>query len=509
MKEENKITPYWTCFVYLVVAVLIFLLTKNTIWILDDITYQYNFATGERINSIRDIFESQYAHYFSWNGRVVAHWLCQLFLPILGKTAFAVTNAVLYLLLIALIVKIDGSRLDSLSSTLKVALFVLFFSDTVYTPPCQIGYVWMAVLVLWFLWIFFGYAQRSSHNVLSLILVSFVSLMAGNAHESINIGVGGALLIYCLCSIRKLTLMQWLMTIGFGIGGLFLCLSPGSLGNAESRHVSVLYSLLHLFTDLRMTYIFVLLFIYSTLTKKITIKEFYFENSFYINAMIILFAFDAFIGFSVNRQLWGIELFACILSIKLLRLVNLRCWVYVVAVIVIGGLYYVKGVEIQKMKQSYSKIVGLLKGFDPKDPLFIDFPSQCLWVHPTSYFVHGWYLNYCTLTAYIVANDEKVFRHHDIKAYPTISKDIFNSPVKNQAYEYLPGQFILLQDKENPVNFRLNRQVSLMGLKISLPPYDVPFDSSSILSTPQYNVVIIPKTMPLIDNVTIEIKSNI
>lgn len=63
-----------------IIILSIFLLNYYTPYYADDYNYMYSFALGERITNIRDIVPSMVAHYESMNGRIVLHFLAQLFL---------------------------------------------------------------------------------------------------------------------------------------------------------------------------------------------------------------------------------------------------------------------------------------------------------------------------------------------------------------------------------------------------------------------------------------------
>ena len=57
------------------------------LWLGDD------FYNGPGIFSWHDIVNSQIHHYTSVNGRAVAYFFCQLYIPFFGKTIFAISNA--------------------------------------------------------------------------------------------------------------------------------------------------------------------------------------------------------------------------------------------------------------------------------------------------------------------------------------------------------------------------------------------------------------------------------
>ncbi len=498
MKAKIKI-----CIIYLIVATAIFILSYNVIWITDSITYQYSFATGEKIKGIRDIFESQYVHYFTWNGRYVAHWLCQLFLSILGKGLFSATNAVMYVALIMMVIKNTSRRWFSIPHVLSTTCLVLFFCDTDYAPTCQIGYIWMAVLVLAWIAIFFTYATyRKPSLPLGLSLLLF-SIIAGNAQEAINIGVGGALIIYVLSDFRHVTKLQWWMVIGFGIGGLFLCLSPASIGRTEENIVPPLYSIASFFLNLRVTYIFLIIFLYQLLEHRLTLRKFYHENTFYINAIIVLLIFNFIIGVGSNRQLFGIELFSCILAIRLLKDHTFSPMALGVFLIAIIAIYALKFVEIKKAEKALTELSTKISE-RPSGPIFIDFPEFNQYIRPTGFFRYGVYLEYALSSVVKKQNIDAV--EDNIQCYPQKIEEIMKRPVSNQIYEYLPGEFILMQSKAAPKQFILHRFINIMGIRIPLPSYQVEFDHDSYLDTEDYNILYLPKILPIIENAYITIE---
>ena len=52
-----------------------------------------------RIQSFSDIFQSLYSHYFTWGGRMVAHFFVMLFMWV-GKFWFDITNSLMVVLLL-------------------------------------------------------------------------------------------------------------------------------------------------------------------------------------------------------------------------------------------------------------------------------------------------------------------------------------------------------------------------------------------------------------------------
>ena len=69
--------------VYLSILFIIFMLMLLcnilTPKIVDDFSYHFSFATGERITNVFQIFPSMMAHAEKMNGRLIPHFFVQLF----------------------------------------------------------------------------------------------------------------------------------------------------------------------------------------------------------------------------------------------------------------------------------------------------------------------------------------------------------------------------------------------------------------------------------------------
>lgn len=488
--------------IFILMAITIFIFSDNSIWIIDSIKYKFNFATGEKIRSIGDIFESQYTHYFLWNGRYVAHWLCQLFVSFFSKEIFSGVNALMYIVLVVLVIRNVTDSSLSTRLVLSAICLVLFFCDTQYVPPCQIGYIWMAVLVLLFLRLYFNYAKNPRLSLPIYAGLFLISMIIGNGHEALNVGVGGALIIFTLTHLRKLTVAQWCMTVGFGIGGLFLCLSPGTMGRTEEMVTSPIYSVINFFLSLRVTYILLAILIYKLCRRQITLQDFYRDNAFFINAITVLIIFNFMIGVGGTRQLFGIELFSSLLVLRLLKHQSFSKPVLCTFLIALVGIYTLKYIEIRKGNDSYRQLSEKIAE-NPTGPFFIDFPAFNPYIHPTDIFRYGVYLDFALLSIVwetIGSQDINL-----IPCYPAEAEKIFAEPVTNRSYQYLPGEFMLMQSKSTPKKFTLHRSINLFGIRIPLPPYAVEFDADSHLNTDDYNILYLPRILPVIENESVTI----
>lgn len=324
--------------IWALVAIYVAFSSYINIWTGDEFIYVFSFDEPflERpISNFEDIILSQLAHYNISNGRTVAHVLVQAFCGIWGKGAFAVSNGIVYVLFLAMLSRVCGMRLSQTRSVLSVVVVSLLSFMTFMSPSCQIGYIWMFALVLGFLILFFkrwNGLNSKLLNILCLTGLCVFSLLAGNAHEGLNIGLGGALIIYILRHRATISTRQWLMAVFFGLGAAALCLAPPSVARAMADYDSsakegIVMGLAKFLVYSRAFYLLVAVVIAAHWKWKITWREIYGRHAFLWNAWFILIAFNYVIGISCNRQLFGEELIAIILSFRLLPKHRLSLWI--------------------------------------------------------------------------------------------------------------------------------------------------------------------------------------
>ncbi len=327
-------------FVFLGVVVF---LSYHALWIGDDITYRFHFGTQEPIHSIFDVFTSQIVHYFIANGRYIGQFLVQVNVALIGQPLFSILNGMVYIMLLFFIARIC----ENSNSKIFIAICLLAFLgfETKFTPSCQINYIWMFLLVTGYLLLFFRFSKPYS-KIISFALVPF-SIIAGWSNESIVVGISVSLIIYAWQNKQSLTFNQWIMFFCFGIGAALLCLSPATIArvndvNGQMDFLSPgVYSLIKLCFYLRVTYLLIIYVGYLKIFKKVTWKELYQSESFYIHAFITLLLFNLLIGVIGNRQLFGIELISIILLIKYWKKYNEKSIAlnYIICILAISCIY--------------------------------------------------------------------------------------------------------------------------------------------------------------------------
>lgn len=148
-----------------VCAAFFYAFNLQTALIADDFNYRFIFgAINQRVESISDIFFSMRNHYDTMNGRLVLHFLTQLFL-LWGKPVFNLVNTLGYLLFTGLIYwHCKGTGRHNPALYFGVHLMVWFlipvYGQTMLWVDGSANYMWGSILRLAMLLPFRLYAQK-------------------------------------------------------------------------------------------------------------------------------------------------------------------------------------------------------------------------------------------------------------------------------------------------------------------------------------------------------------
>ena len=193
------------------------------------------------VESVADIFISQWQHYFSWGGRTISHIFVQFFVW-QEKFFFDAANVLVFAALVILLFKVGtGLSLREMNkSYLLLILAGIYFCapsliiTTIWlTGTCN--YLWMCTLIILFL-LPFAEVYRHKNFVLGhKCLIPILGLIAG---WSIEPGAAVTIFItfiFLMHFKREKNLQPW-MRIGFIfllVGFAILILAPGNLHRAD------------------------------------------------------------------------------------------------------------------------------------------------------------------------------------------------------------------------------------------------------------------------------------
>lgn len=328
----------------LIIGSLFYLMNMHTPICGDDYLYSFyltpvaakSFFEGtsigfeQKISSFTDVIFSQYNHYFYVNGRTIPHILEQSFAGLWGENCFNLINVFAFLLLNMLVIWISGKRNLTKFGYWVAAVFFIWFLlpcpvDLFLLMSGALNYTWSAVLCLAFLLVYTKVRQMERVNWGVAFLLFLLGVISGWTHESLVIGISGALfIIYCVqYNKRKPKSPEIALVAGFWLGTLLLCLSPAARGRASFDHPSIWETFLLIIGELRAFYVLLFLLVYTFFREKRnnnnhTLRKFFYDNQLYFYVILIELVFSLVIGFRNVRQLFGIELFSVVILIKLI-----------------------------------------------------------------------------------------------------------------------------------------------------------------------------------------------
>lgn len=236
--------------ILILLYVLLWYFNYCTPLIFDDYVYSFSFSersmlvplpeTANRVESVTDIFVSQWNHYFSWGGRTVAHTLVQLFLW-QGKLLFNIANAACFIfLLLEISWIINRGKMNfrfSEQDILYVFGLLWFFSiglgDVFVWLTLACNYLWTTVILLGFLLIYINHFFNGTVIIKNKALIIGFGLLAGWTNENTICFVILVLTFYLFNLHKSRGLSQKERSLLYGLAGLYagylmLMLAPGN-----------------------------------------------------------------------------------------------------------------------------------------------------------------------------------------------------------------------------------------------------------------------------------------
>ena len=314
-----------TALLLALVAAIIGWFCCMVIWIGDDVYYQYKITAEptrgfvidlEHINSVGDFISSQCAHYLVSNGRVVAHFIVQLYEAALGQTAFAVSNAAVWVLFLWLIIRQARAEGAGFGTWLTATCLALTAFATKMMPSTQVGYIWMGCVILCFVYL---YQSERNLKAWQLALLFIFSIIAGNAQEAYGVGVSVAIATDFIRLRGRFTPRKWIMAAGFALGMLIIILSPETFARMDRTVIPLSESLFTLILSLKIVYVLAAVMVYQKVCHRRPFRLTFKENRFWFTAIIATVLFSLAIGVFTDRQLFCAELGALVILLRILR----------------------------------------------------------------------------------------------------------------------------------------------------------------------------------------------
>lgn len=217
-----------------VLAIVMFVLHRKVPFMMDDLWYSTNLATGEPLKNFADVVESQIWHFLNWGGRSMTHGVLQLTL-MSGEWMADVFNLVMTLLLSYMICLIAGQRkplwifmafsmLVSLNPNVKMSMF---------WQAGAVNYVYSSVWILLFLWPYMRKQEKTDASALPLVWLWIlpIGLMAGWSNENMGPAcflIAVAATVYFVKKEKKLEVWMLSGTVVSLAGSILMIVAPGN-----------------------------------------------------------------------------------------------------------------------------------------------------------------------------------------------------------------------------------------------------------------------------------------
>lgn len=466
-----------------ILATFIYIVSAYVIWLGDDADYAFYISDSiwnsyGSIDSIGELFCSQGNHYMHVNGRYVAHFLVQLFNGMLGQTAFAVCNAIVYPFFIWLLMRMAMRKpLRHAITLIATVAIVLLTFVTKMMPSTQIGFIWMFALSLLWLKLLL---QRKKRAWWAWCLILPLGIIAGNGQEALTTGISAALGFWCISRHFKIGKGRMIAICGYWLGTLSLCLAPSMLMRVDTVRATFGESILYTLLSLRAFYILVAVALYLCLKKKTSLKKIYSRNALWLNALIVLIIFNLTVGVYCNRQLFGIELCSIIVTLRILPRHRIT-WPWTLlftGLVVIMTIPQISG--IKNIRKQYHDIERMAIASDNGN-VFYDrtHGSENVFYREYRYYEEivgqNWADPHHSLSKKL---KYKYPNSHYLFVIPTCLKSptIFSTS-DDTVINYAPGHYVAIVDKTDTTR----KAQALVDREFALPPFTHSTDTLDLL----------------------------
>lgn len=219
---------------FLTIFLVVFIMSYNMTYAPDEYNYSHITWTDTRISSFSDILLSQKILYLNWTGRILAHFLIQVFLYV-NHIFYPICNALVFCIFIYSILKLSNTKVNGITIIGCFALSWMFlpvFGETTIWLSGSLNYLW-TVTILFSMFVMYKHIDR----IKSYIVIVIVSFLAGFTHENTAF-LGASFLFYSFLLNRDNLSKRLVSIISFFCGVGALLLAPGTLNRAGSENAS-------------------------------------------------------------------------------------------------------------------------------------------------------------------------------------------------------------------------------------------------------------------------------
>lgn len=323
LRNRKWLTVLFLALITLAIAIL----TWHLPFIGDDYIYNYVIENGadsdRQINSIYDLFVSQYNHLLTVNGRFIVHFILQFINAFIGKWFFNLLNPLFFLayILLTAYYALGKVSFPAVVATTALVMFMPTFADLYLWMAGSMNYLWTMVVVL----IFLIQLDRREDRLIGwsswkILLLSFV---AGCSHEGISVPIAVGLLAVALPSYWKIrhTERFWMLVM-FAVGA-FICamfIVHRAAPTYDELHMIIydrIYKGATILCHLHLIYLLIVLAVIGLFINKTKVLSVLRMNISWIIAIIITVPIIYVSGVWYDRTAYMIEFASLLLILRL------------------------------------------------------------------------------------------------------------------------------------------------------------------------------------------------
>lgn len=257
-KTKRGYAVLWMA-VVAITAICYFGVVNTYALVSDDFIYQNITGTTQKVQTISDIFYSQYVHYFTWGGRTVAHVIVQMLLLIEKPISSIIITLTILLLTFLICKNIFGKKKITIASWVITATSIFLFNpnpeETLFWITGTGNYLFTIVIVLAFVYPFrllieneVNADSRVISSIVKAVSMLALGVLAGWTNENLGAALVITLMGIILWQIKKaivnnksddasqdkkwhaiLPLWAYTGVAGATVGFVVLLLAPGNL----------------------------------------------------------------------------------------------------------------------------------------------------------------------------------------------------------------------------------------------------------------------------------------
>lgn len=381
----EKVKSIKNKWIWAAVAIIYFILDRESIFVCDDFRYAFVQYSGEPIEGLSDAIRSQMKSYMLDNGRFLVHTIVQYFAGVLGLGWLRVANLFFFMCLCFFLHKILALR-NRDNGVLCAEILVLMFTVPIFGTTylgniaMSVNYLWTSALNLGFIYLI--ECQQIWKNSVNIYVSLFLAFIVGAWQESFSIGMCVALFVYLLINRKKLNKKTIMLIVAYWIGSCFLIFAPSNFvreAGLNQENTSILARMLQgvgsILVYAKTFDLLVLMLLCLLITNYQKAKKFIKKNIIFLTAAFVNVLFIICVIFTGPHQLVCVELFSAIVIMHLgyivLReqIIKYNKIVNIVATCIMLVFLVPIYIYRSEVKVSYYEMLGRAR--DSKDGYFV------------------------------------------------------------------------------------------------------------------------------------------